>query len=147
MKKYIIGGIVVILLVLGLFGLNKIMNKEETQDKLIYISGNEFLEKLEKKDSFVAVVSQTGCSHCQEYLPILNSVLEDKNQVAYVINLTELAKEDENIQSEVHKIINDNVTPITIFYHEGVEKTTLNRLVGKISRKGDIKKALEKQGF
>lgn len=115
------------------------------QNNLINITGNELLEKLENKDTFILLVSQEGCSHCEEYKPILNRVLVEYNINAYELDLTKL-REDKDLYNKVTAIFNTQGTPTTIFINDGEEKTVINRLIGSTTYNSLIEK-LKERGF
>ena len=98
---------------------------------LVYIKVSDLQEKIKNKDSFILVVSQTGCSHCEQYLPELDRTLDEYDLQANVINLTNLKDEEENT---LKQMISYTGTPTTYFFIDGQEKTTLNRFVGYASK-------------
>ena len=123
-KIWIILGIVLIL-VGGCFLTYKLLNKKYSNIQSITVS--ELEQKINNKDSFVLVLSQTGCSHCKQYLPELNRTLKDIQFMAYELNITNISEEEQNT---LNKIVNFSGTPTTVFYRDGVESTTLNRING-----------------
>ena len=98
---------------------------------MVYIKVSDLQEKIKNKDSFILVVSQTGCSHCEQYLPELDRTLDEYDLQANVINLTNLKDEEENT---LKQMISYTGTPTTYFFIDGQEKTTLNRFVGYASK-------------
>ena len=143
MKKnwiLVIGIFIILLLGLILFFS---LNKENS--KLIPITGDELLEKIEQKETFILVFTQEGCSHCKEYTPILNRVLNNYDITIYDLNLTELRK-DKELYNKVSAIFNIPGTPTTIFINDGEEKTTINRLVGSSNYK-DLVEKFKDRGF
>lgn len=137
--------IVIILIVLiGAFLVYKFAFSEKvTESKLINIKVSELEEKINNKDTFILVISQTGCSHCEQYLPELDRALKEVDLNAYVLNVTGL---DSANSSTLAKYVNFSGTPTTIFFNEGIEKTTLNRIVGYAS-KNKIKERLQSLGY
>lgn len=118
-------------------------NKNNSESKLISIDVLNLEEKINNKDSFVLVMSQTGCSHCEQYLPELSRTLEEVNLEAYVINITNLDKEQ---TEKLNKMVHFSGTPTTIFYHDGIEATTLNRISG-YANKSKIIERLKSLGY
>jgi len=120
------------------------------ENKLISVNGSEVIEKLNNKDTFILVITQEGCSHCEEYLPILNRVLRENNINAYELDLRKVAKESEETQKAIATTFNTNAkefgTPTTVFINDGTEKTIINRLVGSTSY-SSLKKTLKERGF
>ncbi len=123
--------LILIIVGAGIFLVYQFAFEKQEESKLIDIQVSDFVEKIENKDTFILVISQTGCSHCEQYLPELDRTLKEKNLNAYLLNITNLTKEDSTTLS---KYVNFSGTPTTIFFHDGVEKTTLNRIVGYASR-------------
>lgn len=80
------------------------------------MSYNDFKEKIENKETFVAYVSRTGCSHCEAYEPILRKVLKDYGLTVYKINLANLTTSEENA---VTKKVGLEGTPTLIYIKEG----------------------------
>lgn len=130
MKKVwiIVGTLIIAIAVgIGIFYLTKPEEQKQESKNLVTVSGEEFKKKIENKDSFILVVSKDGCSFCEQYYPVLISVLEKYDITAYRINLTKLSKEE---IAYLNDIANVSGTPTTVFITNGEEKTTLNRLVG-----------------
>ncbi len=97
---------------------------------------------INKKDNFILLVSQTTCSHCIDYKPTLNSVLNSHNLKAYYIEKNLLTK-DEN--TSFSQIIETPGTPTTAFFIKGVEDQE-NRIVGN-SGESVIEAHLKSAGF
>lgn len=116
------------------------------ENNLIEIDGTELLKKLENKETFILVFTQTGCVHCSEYKPILNRVLTENNIKAYEINRNNLEKEEETIKNKVNELFNINGTPMTLFINDGEEKTTINRISGSTNYT-NLKNILKERGF
>mgnify|MGYP003289035631 CR=1 FL=1 len=77
---------------------------------------NEFKEKIEKKETFVAYISRTGCSHCESFEPTLIKVLNDYNIEAYKINLANVTTAEEK---SIKKKVGLEGTPTLIYIEEG----------------------------
>lgn len=142
-KRYLIIGAIVLAILLGIILYFSLKPKE---NNLIEISGAELLQKIENKETFILVFSQTGCIHCQDYKPILNRVLTENNIKAYEINRTNLSKEDASIKNKIDELFHIDGTPMTLFINDGEEKTTLNRISGSTNYT-NLKKILKERGF
>lgn len=105
--------------------LNK--QKEIEDSYLIELSYKELEEKINKKDSFILVFTQTNCSHCHEFKPILKRTLAKQELYAYEIVLDKLEKQD---KTKINDIANVSGTPTTIFIKDGQEINTSSRIVG-----------------
>lgn len=139
MKKksiLILGIILIIILAIILYFVLK-----PKKSNIITITGQELLEKLDNKETFIMLISQDGCSHCEEFKPILNRVLKENNKNAYEISWKEIRNNE-----ELNHAFNINGTPTTIFINDGIEKTTINRLVGSTTY-SDLKNKLKERGF
>lgn len=127
-KLYVIIAIVVLI---GAALVYKLAFATDENKNLESIQVADLEKKINNKDTFILVISQTGCSHCEQYLPELNRTLEEYDLNAYELNITGLSKEDSNTLA---KYVNFSGTPTTIFFTDGEEKTTLNRLIGYNSK-------------
>lgn len=118
-----IGAIVAI--VYAAITLNK---QEKIEDSfLIELNYKELEKKIEAKESFVLVFTQTQCNHCHEYKPILKRTLAKKEFYAYEIVLDNLTKKE---KAKIKDIANVSGTPTTIFIKDGIEVNSASRLVG-----------------
>ncbi|MBQ4031097.1 MAG: thioredoxin family protein [Bacilli bacterium] len=130
-KKVLIGiGIVIILLAVGLLVyagivLNNNRLKEEKYFKELTIS--ELQEKIDNKESFILVISQTTCSHCAEYKPRIKKVLAKYEVTGYYIEKDLLNAEE---TTQLNNIANISGTPATIFIIDGEEKSSSTRISG-----------------
>lgn len=141
MKKKIIFIAIILIAILGVLFL--IFKKDNNSKYLINLSANELKEKIDNKDSFILLISRTGCSHCAEYLPVFTKVLDDNKVTAYDVDLADFSKEE---RSYLNDIANVSGTPTTIFIEKGEEKSTINRIVGTASRK-DITDRLKTMNY
>jgi thioredoxin-like negative regulator of GroEL len=105
--------------------LNKQKEIEDTY--LIELSYNELEEKINNKESFVVVFTQSQCAHCHEYKPILKRTLAKVELYAYEIVLDKLSKEE---GSKLNDIANVSQTPTTVFIKNGQEINSTSRLLG-----------------
>ncbi len=137
-KIYILAIICFILLIiLGIININdkKSYFKEIKYDKVI--------EKINNKESFVLVLSQTTCSHCMSYKPTVETVSKYYKLTIYYLE-TDLLSEKE--KEEFNKYLTYNGTPTTVFIIKGEEKTVANRLDGAVPESKLIEK-LKSNGF
>ena len=128
-KEHIINLIIVIVVIALITGLVFLLinnNKDEFKN-IKKLNINELKEKIDKKDSFVLVISKDDCTHCIAYLPVLDKVGSQYGLTFYDISTTNLSDED---KTYLRNIANISGTPTTIFIEDGVEKNTTNRLVG-----------------
>lgn len=133
-KKILIYSIIliIILAVSGMIYASATLNKKENEQNkhLIELTFDELQEKVNNKDTFILVLTQTTCSHCLEYKPVLKEVLTEYDIIAYEISTDKLDKKQTAMLKD---IANASGTPTTVFIENGVEKNTSNRLVGSAS--------------
>ena len=101
--------------------------EKEKSNHLIELSYNELEKKINKKESFILVVTRTNCSHCIEYKPVLKDVLLKYNITAYEIDTEKMTKQE---NAKFKDIANISGTPTTLFVENGIEKNTSTRIVG-----------------
>lgn len=105
-------------------------NKKDTS-LVTFITMSTLKEKLENKDSFVLILSQDGCSHCEAYLKTVDKVISKYNVTIYDLNLSKLNNAQKN---ELSSLFSISGTPTTVFITEGEEKTSLNRIIGELEK-------------
>ena len=137
MKKNIIKCVIAAVVIAAIGGLIyagvKINGDKKSLDKhLVEITIKELQEKIEKEDTFILIITQTNCSHCEAFKPVLKDVLKEYDIIGYEINTANIADEDKDLYSEL--VPNVNGTPTTVFFKKGEEITVSNRLVGEVKR-------------
>jgi predicted bacteriocin transport accessory protein len=111
------------LLIIGIFLLTGCSNNLKT------IKYDEFEKMINNKETFILEISQNGCSHCNEYNPIIKKVLKDNNITAYNLNISYISnKEYDKLKEEY----NFSGTPTTMFFNKG-EEIFSSRIVGSTS--------------
>lgn len=133
-KVMIFTGIAIIIAAFGLLIYAMITTATINAEKdkmLIQLKYSELEKKIEKKDSFILVITQKKCSHCAEYKPILKDVLYEYNIKAYEIDQTTLSQTE---KGKLKDIANISGTPTTVFIHEGAEIATATRIHGSTSK-------------
>jgi predicted bacteriocin transport accessory protein len=118
--------------------------KQNAMDKhLIELNYKELKEKVDNKESFILVVTQSQCSYCKEYKPVLKEVLYENDIYAYFIEKDRLTNEE---KAKFNEIANVETTPQTLFFVDGAEESTQQRLVGN-HPKNDIITKLKVKGY
>ncbi len=107
------------------------------------ITLSDYISLINEKKSFILLTSQTFCSHCTNFKPVLNKVLDNHNLKAYIIEYNLLSNEEKATFNSVTKI---SATPTTIFIKNGVEENESKRLNGEVSEK-DIEARLKELGY
>ena len=87
------------------------------KERLIEISANDFLNKIENKESFAIYIGNENCSYCKLYKPTLEKVLNDYNISIYHLDNSKLTSKDYN---KINPIINVQSTPTIVFIKNGV---------------------------
>ena len=142
-KKNIILGVLVCILIILMCTLLYIIGKKSDFKSIEDINLTTLKTKIDNKEKFVLVITQTGCSHCMAYLPILEEIGKDYKLTFYDLNMTNLS--DEEI-IEFKKLVRISGTPTTIFYTDGEEQSTTTRLVGE-KTKDKIINRLKSEGY
>lgn len=132
MKKKMVTSIIVLVILLSvgamIYAGITLKGKEINEDKhLVELKINELVEKVNNKESFILVVTQTTCSHCAEYKPRLKKILADNDIIGYYIEKDLLSEEE---TTTLNNIANVSGTPTTVFITEGTEVSSNTRLVG-----------------
>jgi len=104
------------------------------------ISLDDLYTKVENKESFILELTQDGCSHCASFTPTFKKVLKDYKVTAYNLNISDMS-EDEYLDFIENFNNNESLgTPTVMFFVNGHEKTSMNRIVGSASEKEVIRK-------
>lgn len=139
-NKVFIISIILLILILVILIINFLNTPKKGEFR--EITYTEIEEKLENKESFVLVISQSTCSHCATYKPKVEIIAEDYGVDFYYIDI-DLEKNKEEL---LRKFNLSGATPTTLFFKEGKETSMLNRLEGDLPEKTVIKKLTE-MGF
>lgn len=102
-------------------------NSTKTYTSLDY---DQLKAKIDNKESFVLVISRTGCPHCVNYKKTVNKAVKQNNIDIYMVDMANFS--DEQINNFKTVIKWDGSTPETVFVDQGIETSTYNRLVGDV---------------
>ena len=94
---------------------------------------------IDSKESFILEIVQTGCSHCEEFLPRFKAVLKTNDLTAYYLNLYNLTEEDAKKFNELTTSVSG--TPTVLYFKDG--KETSHKINGAVSNE-KIEEFLEK---
>ena len=144
-KNIIISAVIIVLTVIicaAIWFIGKGFNKTE-YPYIHELTFNELESKLNNQDSFVLIITQTGCSHCEAYLPVVQNVSNKYKVDFYVLNRTNISDEE---RTKLKNIAKFSGTPTTLFYTSGEEKSALNRLVGQATEYRLVEK-LTSEGY
>ncbi len=128
MKKVLL--IISIVLVMFTCGCSK-------KERIIELTANQFLSKIDSKETFALYIGNENCSYCVAYKPTLEQVLNDYDITIYHLDNSKLTNEDYN---KINPIINVQSTPTIVFIKDGEEKSTLDRIIGKVSYEKTVNK-------
>ena len=124
-KKLIIVCSIILVIILGIL---VFINMDNNKYGLFELKYDGVIEKFENKDDFVLVISQTTCTHCISYKPVLRNVSKKYKIKTYYIDVDLLNdKETEKLK----KCVSYSDTPSTLFIKDGMESTRANRIVGE----------------
>lgn len=144
-KNIIISAAIIVLTIIicaAIWFIGKGFNKTE-YPYIHELTFNELESKLDNQDSFILIITQTGCSHCEAYLPVVQNVSNKYKVDFYVLNRTNISDEE---RTKLKNIANISGTPTTLFYTSGEEKSALNRLVGQATEYRLVEK-LTSEGY
>ena len=116
---------------------------EKNDSYLKELSYKELNDKIEAKEKFFFMITQDGCSHCENFIPVVEKVLNDKKVVGYNFNLSNLSDSD---RDEFDKLFDVDGTPTTIFIENGTEVSLLQRINGEATEDKLIQK-LKNNGY
>ena len=139
-NKIIILVIVCVTILIGAIVADKIMSKSYFNE----IKYEELVKKIENKESFVVLISQTTCTHCISYKPKLESVANEYKIEVYYIDVDLLSEEQEKI---LKTYISYSSTPSTVFIKNGEETSAATRINGDVQMRDTIIKKFKSNGF
>ena len=131
--------IITLIIIISILLISFLNNPKGSFTKLTY---NDIKEKIENKEDFVLVVSQSTCSHCATYKPKIEIIAKDYGLEIYYIDI-DLEKDKDKLLEDLKL---NGATPTTLFFNKGKEKSILNRLEGDLSTEIVIKE-LKQMGF
>ena len=85
-------------------------------------------------------IVQDGCPHCANFTPIFTAVLEEYDLTAYSININVDKIGSENLQEFLNTYGEDLGTPTVIFFKDGKETSTMQRMEGEKTKSQIISK-------
>lgn len=139
-KKIFIFSAIILLIILFILVFS---NANASKYGLFELKSDEVIEKINNKESFVLVISQTTCTHCISYKPVLESVAKKYKIKTYYVDVNLFSEEEDN---EFKKYVSYSDTPSTLFIKDGEETTRANRIVGEANEEKIVSK-LKQNGF
>ena len=135
MKKNLIIICTVILVII--LGILLYVNSKSSKYGLFELKYDDVMEKFNNKEDFVLVISQTQCTHCISYKPVLRSVSKKYKIKTYYIDVDLLSDKE---TEELKKYVSYSDTPSTLFIKDGTESTRANRIVGEATEEKIVSK-------
>ncbi len=132
LKTILIIVIAMLLISLGTIGYDIYNNRYYKE-----LNYTEFFNKWHNKDSFILVIKQNNCSHCESYMPKIKEISNEYKIKTYYINSSKFTAEE---SSAFSNLINYSGTPTTVFIVNGEEPTTSNRIDGNGTKDNVINK-------
>lgn len=133
-KNLIIVCSIVLVVILGILLFYNINSNKYGLFELKY---DAVMEKIKNKEDFVLVISQTSCTHCVSYKPVLKSVAKKYKIKTYYIDVDLLSDKETD---EFKKYVSYSDTPATLFIKNGSESTRANRIIGEASEEKIVSK-------
>ena len=127
MKKtdYILIGVVLVLIIIGVFSSKGTAAEEEVEYPLTLagevglheITYSDYEKMVKDGDAFIVIIERTGCSYCQQYMPLVEEVANEKKIAITYLNTDNVSEEDMNKLSTTNKYLKRNEwgTPTTLF--------------------------------
>ena len=127
MKKtdFILIGVVLAIIAVAVISTKGTVKEEEIEFPLALagevglneITYDEYEEMVNNGDAFIVVIERTGCGYCQQYMPIVEEVANEKGIAITYINTDNLSDEEFEKLSTKNKYLKKNQwgTPTTLF--------------------------------
>ena len=128
-KNNILNAIIigVIVLIVGAF---LIIVSNKSVNRIIKLTYTDYQEKIKEDTDIVVYYGRVGCSHCQQYKPIVSLVADEYDLVVYYVDIDTLSEEEYIDLHDSLSVTKDYYdgddpivpTPITAIFKSGVEK-------------------------
>ncbi len=127
MKKtdFILIGVVLAIIAVGVISSKGTLKEEEINFPLALagevglheVTYDEYEEMVDNGDAFIVVIERTGCGYCQQYMPIVEEVANEKKIAITYINTDNLSEDEFQKLSSTNKYLKKNQwgTPTTLF--------------------------------
>ncbi len=89
------------------------------------ITISDLNKMIDDKEDFILLVSQTSCSHCISFKPILNKALKQEKIIGYELDVQKISTSEKR---EIFDKLDVSGTPTTQIYIDGKRK--LDRIIG-----------------
>lgn len=145
MKKtdFILIGVALVLVAVGIFSSKGTVALEEIEFPLALtgeigsheISYDQYEAMVKNGDAFIVVIERTGCGYCQQYMPLVEEVANEKKVAITYINTDNLTEEEMEKLSTTNNYLKRNEwgTPTTLFMLGDRIVDSISGYVGKES--------------
>lgn len=106
---------------------DKVLSNIDVDGYLVYLTSDEYNNKILNKETFFIVVVQQNCSHCHVFLPIMTEVVKEY----FLENVYAIELANYRASNYYYEI---SGTPTTLFIENGVDKGSSYRIVGSKSK-------------
>lgn len=106
------------------------------------IDYKEYTEKKESKDDYILYLGSADCSHCKNFTPVLESIIEEYQLQIFYVDISTLTEKEYAILKNDTKL---RGTPTVVFVEDGVVKTS-PKIVGEVSYSTALAK-FEESGY
>lgn len=121
-----------------------VINNNKNKSRLYSLDVYDVIEKINNNESFILLISQTNCSHCNSFKPKLEKISKEYKVDIYYIDYDLYSNYEKNLFKDAVSF--DGSTPVTVFFKDGTEITTSNRIYGNVSSNKIISK-FKSNGF
>lgn len=119
MKKWL-GFLIIGLVLLGIVGMMVFKTNQKSEEKLVTINNQAFLDVVDTKKSGIFYIGRPTCAHCQAFQPKLEEALEATNKQIFYYNTDEAKKEDNVAFERIIKATSISSVPVVIVVKNGV---------------------------
>ncbi len=112
------------------------------KNSIIEMKYQDINKMIKDKKTFILIVTQDSCIHCEEYKPRIKKILKKNNLTAYNLDITDISEDDYNKFKDNYDF---KGTPTTMFFKKGKENMSA-RIIGAVNDE-KIKNTLKSQGY
>lgn len=103
------------------------------------IDYTKYTEMKEADESYILYLGSSSCSHCQNFKPTLESIIEDYQLEVYYIDVATLTDKEYAVLKNDTKL---QGTPTVVFVEDGIVQTS-PKIVGAVSYTSALEKFRE----
>lgn len=114
-------------------------SKITTYEQIDY---NTYTEKKSQKEDYILYLGSSSCSHCQNFKPVLESIIEEYQLQIFYVDISTLTEKEYAVLKNDTKL---QGTPTVVFVEEGVVKTS-PKIIGEVDYGTAVSK-FEESGY